>query len=322
MTLYPDAVSHLERLVNLAAALSSAERPLPLREIRRRVPGYAEGESGRRTFERDKVALRDLGFDLHAEPLPGDQDTGYRLRPEDWTIGDLDLQPDEAAALGLAASVARLEGESEDSSSPVQVAARLLGWLPQQGDPTISARLGEVSAVHALVSDAVGRSRPLRFTYRPARGDVEPREVEPYGLVLRHGRWYVIGRDKARDATRVFRLDRVEGDVHAGEPGSFSSPEGFRPDEAVPNEMWESGEPTTTARLVLDADIAWWAVRRLRRHTVIEQRADGSLVVDVELSQMEPFVAFVASLLDRAEILSPPEARQALVRHVRSVLTG
>ena len=32
-------------------------------------------------------------------------------------------------------------------------------------------------------------------------------------MVNRHGRWYVAGHDRDRDAIRVFRLSRIAGEV-------------------------------------------------------------------------------------------------------------
>lgn len=309
-------MSRLERLVNLAAALSHTRTPLTFRQIRSRVPGYAEGEAGRRAFERDKDQLRDLGFDLRPEAGPEDE-VGYRLRPEDWTMGPLDLRPDEAAALSLAASVARLEG---DGPGP-RLASGLGPELREPSQARVGARLGTASPLHAAVSDAVGRHRTLRFRYLPARGTADERQVEPFGVVLRNGHWYVVGRDLSRDGLRAFRLDRIEGEVEAGEPSSFTPPPDFDPASAVPSEPWASADETTVVRLQLDADVAWWARAQLGEHRLVEERPDGTLVVDLDVAIPERFVAFVASLLDAAEILSPPHLRAALVAHAQS-LTG
>jgi proteasome accessory factor B len=307
-------MARLERLVNLLAALSQTRRPLPLREIRKRVPGYGEGEAGRRAFERDKEQLRELGFDLSVIALGPGREASYQLRPEDWTMNELDLEPDEAAALAVAAQVARLEGEGDDPG--MRVAGRLSGFLPDVIDPSFSAHLGSATPLHGAVSDAMARHRRLRFSYRPPSGDAELREVEPYGLVLRNGRWYLVGRDVDRDATRNFRLDRIDGQPEAGEQGAFERPEGFDPASVVPREPWEAGGSSLRVRLALDAELAWWARRQLASAEVVEERADGSVVVEVAAARPEALLGFVASLLDGAEILGPPEMREALVAHV------
>ncbi len=75
---------------------------------------------------------------------------------------------------------------------------------------------------------AVRESVPVRFGYRTlGRPEPEQREVEPWGVVSWHGRWYLVGFDTVRGAERVFRLSRVVGEVEpTGEPGAVTVPEG------------------------------------------------------------------------------------------------
>ena len=300
-------MSRLERLLNLAAALSETRRGLSLEEVRERVPGYSEGQPGRRSFERDKEDLRALGLDISVEDL-GQNERGYRMRPEDWAMGDLDLEPDEAAALVVAASIARLEG----AAGP---AALVGGAGIEKGDPVFFADLGQAGPAHAVAVDAITRRRPLAFTYRG-----EERHLDPYGLVLRNGRWYLVGHDSTRQARRAFRLDRIEGDLDAGPPNSFDLPDDFDPSEAVPGGAGVQEEGATTARLLLDAPVAWWGRRQLGPHRVVEERDDGAMVVEVDTDLPRAFVTFVASLLDEAEILEPEELRRELIDHVRPLV--
>ena len=61
----------LERMMNLAAALLSAERPLTAAQIAERVAGYPPDKVAfRKAFERDKSDLRDLGVPVRMEELP------------------------------------------------------------------------------------------------------------------------------------------------------------------------------------------------------------------------------------------------------------
>src|SRR5690606_228703 len=75
---------------------------------------------------------------------------------------------------------------------------------------------------------AVRDGRTVRFDYRRS-GDDAPasRTVEPWGIVSWRGRWYVVGHDRDRAATRVFRLSRIVGEVRAfGPPGAVTRPDG------------------------------------------------------------------------------------------------
>jgi predicted DNA-binding transcriptional regulator YafY len=66
------------------------------------------------------------------------------------------------------------------------------------------------------VSVGAQESRRVWMRYRTGAGrsaptDVEAteREIDPYGVVYRTGRWYCVGYCHLRTEPRVFRLDRI-----------------------------------------------------------------------------------------------------------------
>ena len=96
-----------ERLVNLVLCLLSTRQFLTAERIRATVPGYADAASDEaffRMFERDKNELRELGVPLETGRRSGfDTADGYRIARQDYELGEIDLEPDEAAAVALAA---------------------------------------------------------------------------------------------------------------------------------------------------------------------------------------------------------------------------
>ena len=62
----------------------------------------------------------------------------------------------------------------------------------------------------ALFSSAAFASRSVALTYRAQSGEETRRRLDPYGLLHRQGRWYVVGHCHLRGAARIFRLDRIE----------------------------------------------------------------------------------------------------------------
>ena len=73
------AMKKLERLLDFVALLLETERPLTRHEIRDALPpgAYAEDdESFRRTFERDKDELRELGLPIVWEAVAGWEASG------------------------------------------------------------------------------------------------------------------------------------------------------------------------------------------------------------------------------------------------------
>jgi proteasome accessory factor B len=72
--------------------------------------------------------------------------------------------------------------------------------------------------------------QPVSFSYRKATGEAATREIEPWAVVSRSGRWYVIGRDRHRQAARVFRLSRIDSNVRrVGRAGQYVVPDDLDP---------------------------------------------------------------------------------------------
>jgi proteasome accessory factor B len=303
----------VERLFNLVAALLETRRPLTREELHRRVPGYPqEREPFRRAFERDKDDLRELGIPLEVEDVPGRDPpiVGYRIPKDEYYLRDPGLEPDELAALHLAAEAVRLEGIEGGG------ALWKLGGVPDD-DSGRDLQRGQPSEVSAIPSDdnlvvlfgAVGERRPASFTYRGTL-----RTVDPYRLDFARGRWYVSGFDHVRGEERNFRLDRIEGDVTTGEPGAFE-----RPSTTVPGARlapWQLGDADAErlmARVLVDPDQAAMARTMVDPAAVVDERVDGSVVIELEVRHRDGFRSFVLDFLEHAEVLEPEVLRDDLV---------
>ncbi len=302
--------------MNLTAALLETPRPLTRAEIRRRVPGYPDGESAfRRAFERDKDDLRQMGVPVVVEEAPGLDPPvdGYRIPKDQYYLRDPGLEPDELAALHLAARAVRLEGMEGGGALwklggvPAATAAERpappsddVVSLP--GDPNLGELFG-----------AVGARRPVTVTYRGAT-----RRVDPYRLDFALGRWYLSGFDHLRDEERNFRVERIEGRVEAGPDGAFE-----RPATGVPGVRlapWQLGEgQPTVARVLVDPDQAGPARAALGPAAAVVDQEDGSMLVELEVTNRAGFRSFVLSFLDHAEVLDPPELRSEIASWLEGV---
>lgn len=303
----------LERLLNLTATLLDTRRPLPLEELAARLePAYpTEKGARRRAFERDKETLRDLGVPITVESVDElGGEPGYRIRPDDYYLPDLGLTADERAALHVAITAVRLEGEAGRQG------LRKLGGV----EGAAAAPLAELESTPALPSlfDAVTKRRSVAFEYRGAA-----RQLEPYGVVHRFGHWYVVGRDRDRGAPRAFRVDRIEGEPAYGPGGEFDTPPDVDPAEYLRDDPLTYGdEQAVTARVLVDAARAAWVVDELGEEAVAERRDDGAVTVTLSVVNREAFRTWVLGLLEHAEVLEPPELRDDTVAWLRALAGG
>ncbi len=307
----------LERLLNLVIALRETRRPLTAAEVRQRVAGYGQDdpESFRRMFERDKADLRDLGVPVEVAVDRFDDTAAYRIDPRRYDLPPVRLEPDELAALAVALAATGLRDDARVGLGKLAVDAGA------DVDDTAAAGLGvDLDSPHrSELLEAVLSRTAVRFAYRPLGRDAAPRTVDPFGLVHRTGRWYLVGRDHDRDDRRSFRLDRIEGRVRtAGPPGGFAAPaEPVAVDQVVPAPR---AQGPATARVAADADVAWLVARRARGGG--EPLADGRTAYRVAVGDPERFTSWVLEHAGGVEVLDPAPLREGVVAAAREALAA
>ncbi|CAM2879891.1 YafY family protein [Prescottella defluvii] len=215
--------------MNLVICLLSTRQFLTAEKIRESVAGYDESASNEafsRMFERDKNELRDLGIPLETGPA-GRFSTveGYRIDRTAYELPDVDLDTAEAAAVAVAV---RLWGSPELMSASQSALMKLrAAGVQVEADldavpvSAIPARTRGSETAMRLLLEAVDAGRVVEFQHRGA--PTEPyvtRTVEPWGVVTLRGRWYLVGHDVDRDATRTFRLSRIGDPVRAVGPSN------------------------------------------------------------------------------------------------------
>jgi proteasome accessory factor B len=308
-----------ERLLSLVVCLLSTRRALTAAQIRASVPGYPDSfEAFKRMFERDKDELRELGIPLETDSASGgDEETGYRIQQEAYELPEITLEPDEAAVLGLAGRVwqrAELDGAATGALLKLRAAGINAEDSTQLG---IEPRVHTGEPAFGPLWQAVRDRRPVTFSYRTAgRIGTLQRRLEPWGVVNRHGRWYVAGHDLDRDAVRVFRLSRIEGQVaFSGPPGSVSVPAGTDVRELVT--AWDSDSPAQrTARLRVRAGTGYG----LRRRALADTPAgDGWDEVRVTFHEVDRFGDYLASFGPDVIAVEPPDLREAVIGRLKGV---
>lgn len=346
----PERVAKSERILNLIAVLLRAEEPVPLTEILGKVTGYddkASRDSLMRRFERDKKVLRDMGIPVeHATGAFGVE--GYTIPRGAYFLDEVRLPP--ASGQILRALFAWAHAGGGELSTDLRTALVKLGYLVDEDDAVPPERAREaidpklergpvVARNLELLSEAIFRRRRVRFRYYSINRDEEQtREIDPYGLgfagqAWNRGAWYLVGHCHLRKAVRVFKVQRIRGEVAFAGPDKdrpdFHIPEGFRVREHLGRTRWEyqdlqsafapTPEEAFTARVRFEAAVAS-EVRALVPSARLVERDDDWEVLDFDVRDRRPFVRFLLRYVPRLQVVSPPDLEGAVRDLAREVL--
>lgn len=310
-----------ERLLNLTFMLLSTSRFIPKEQIRQAIGPYREAPSVdafERMFERDKEELRNLGIDIETGSFDSffDDDPGYRIRRDSAELPEIELTPQEAAAVGVAANVWQHPGLAGDSSRAV-VKLKAAGLVIDPSvlsveEPKLKA---DDPAFDAMLEAATTR-RPVAFGYQRAGFDAEERRVQPWGVLSWRDRWYVGGFDLERNGPRLFRISRVQGAVKfIGEAGSYEVPADANLRDVAAALFRPKPERTAVLR------VAAGRAHGLRATAVTTTALDdGRDEIEVPFALVSDLAALVSSYGDAVIVVGPVDVRDAVVAHLQQAL--
>jgi proteasome accessory factor B len=232
-------------------------------------------------------------------------------------LPDIPLEPDEAAAVGIAARLWRHAGLAAAASSG-------LAKLRASGidiDPHATLSVEPVVTVDPAfvpLAAAARERRVVTFDYRvPEKDAPTRRRLQPWGAVCWRGRWYVVGHDLDRDAPRCFRLSRIVGAVKAtGKPGAYEPPTGV--DLISHVARWSgpvehNGRATVVARPGRAAGLRRWA-----KETVPDP--DGDRLV-LAYADAEGFAGHLVGYGADVRVIDPPEVREMVIQRLKEIAT-
>ncbi|OKI71086.1 helix-turn-helix transcriptional regulator [Micromonospora sp. CB01531] len=311
------------RLISLVLLLQSRET-MTAAELAR------ELEVSERTVYRDVLALSAAGVPVYADRgraggyrLLG----GYRTRLTGLTRDEAEVLflaglPGPAGDMGLADAVAAAELKVLAAlppslrDAPARTGQRfhldVPGWFRQSEPPAWLTELAR----------AVWRDRVVELRYRRGEREVT-RTVQPYGLVLKSGIWYLVGR--VGDGYRTYRVDRVVGVEVGG--ATFDRDEGF--DLGA---YWRE-QAEAFLRDMLRAEVkvrlspaGLRALRHLADAPFVYDEAvgaaegpdgQGRMVLRLPVESVEVAYAQLLSLGPEVEVLDPPELRERFAEAAR-----
>ncbi len=274
-------------------------------------------EVSERTVQRDVEALVAAGIPVRSTRGPAGGyrlDGGYRTR-----LTGVGL--DEAGALaflGLAGPAQQLGLGEVLEGARIKVWASLTGEARERAgrtaerfhlDPVRWYGTPEPVPCLTALADAVWRDRRVRLEY-VRDGRATTRDVDPLGLVLAAGDWYLVAlRDGQR---RTYRVSRVRSVDPLDEP--VRRPDGFDLAHSWARARREFEEERTAVEVTLR--IAATALPRLRKQVPVHGQDRIPLTATGEVELTVPFEdeawAFEAILSFGAavEVLGPPAMRR------------
>ncbi|MGB2572118.1 helix-turn-helix transcriptional regulator [Micromonospora citrea] len=282
-------------------------------------------EVSERTVQRDVEALVAAGIPVRSARGPAGGyrlDRGYRTK-----LTGVGL--DEAGALaflGLAGPAQQLGLGEMLEGARIKVWASLTGEARERAGRTAerfhldpSRWYGTPEPVPCLtaLADAVWRDRRVRLRY-VRDGRATTREVDPLGLVLAAGDWYLVAlRDGRR---RTYRVSRVRTVAPLDEP--VRRPVGFD----LAGSWAESRRELERERTAVEVTVrvAPGALPRLRRllpvhgQTGVEVTATGWVEVTIPFESESWAGEALLSLGAAVEVLRPTAMRERVARELRA----
>ncbi|GAA2306851.1 YafY family protein [Nonomuraea roseoviolacea subsp. roseoviolacea] len=315
------------RLVSILLLLQTRGR-MTARELAERL------EVSVRTIYRDVESLHAAGIPLYGDAGPRG---GYRLL-DGYRTRLTGLTADEAESLFLAG----LPGPAAELGlGAVMTAAqlKLMAALPVE----LRDRAGRIQERFLLdapswyrdaepvthlpaVAAAVWEEHAVRVRYRRWKAPQEvERRLEPYGLVVKAGRWYVVARCGGQ--VRTYRVSQIL-ELHPLREERFVRPPGF--DLAA---QWEAYRAEFEARLRRGEAVVRLSPRGLERvpdlmtpgvvaavrATAAPPDAEGWTRVTVPIESVGHATGELLRLGADVEVLEPPELRHALAATARAL---
>jgi predicted DNA-binding transcriptional regulator YafY len=306
--------------------LSPTARALRTLEILQNRPGTTADDLARRLGVTERAARRYVGIlreaGIPVESMRGPHGgyrlgRGTRLPPIVFSQAEalilvmavLDAPPGDELLAGALGKVIRALPDGIGRQ-----AAALREHAAAASDPQ-SAR-PDPGMVSTLVAAVAARNVAL-VTYRGENGSEWTSEVDPWAVVVRHGRWYLLCRSHRADAIRTYRIDRIRAVEQTQE--QCEPPEGLDPVAVLEENLGKGWDFAT--RVVFDAPmdkVAPWIRPPMGR---LEPLGDGCVLVGSTRNPAMYAGEWLATVPFAFRVEGGPELRDA-VAEVAARLTA
>jgi predicted DNA-binding transcriptional regulator YafY len=270
---------------------------------------FATYDTNERTLQRDLSQLRkigkELGFTISTLKDGRVELMSFDRRPR--RLDDAKAETDQLLArLGAAFGepLLRQLGSIAKRSDSAESFIRFSTPLIVAG----SRVAGITTALREAMLSATGRCK-VRFRYCGRDGSIKERLVEPAHIVVRSGRYYLVGYDNGQRGWRVFALDMIENTpARAGTIAKIRSvPAEYDSDDAIG--FIKSGGATHAVTVSVAASVAGSVSSRVwQREQIVEVLPDGGALITFQVSDIGEVVRWAFGFAPDAVIVAPPEA--------------
>jgi len=275
-------------------------------------------EISKRTIYRDMQALSESGVPVIASPGQGfTLMEGYFLPPlslttdeaislvlgSDWVMQTFDADYQQAASTAFNKIIAILPARMRSEVDDLQQSLRFIA-LNQFSNPALIRQ----------VRRAVVQKQQIHFTYhaRSADGTPTERTIDPYGLVWVNQRWILMAYCHMRQASRNFRLDRIEDLSFTGR--TFERPANFRMEDSDPAERQQ------VVKVLFKPEVARWVQEQPHYfQTRAEMRPDG-LLIEFHVRHENEIFQWVLGWGANATVIEPESLQMRIIEESKRIL--
>ncbi|MGO8959416.1 MAG: helix-turn-helix transcriptional regulator [Streptosporangiaceae bacterium] len=305
----------------MAGDVSPTARALLALEAIQNNPGITAQRLGDRLEVTERAARRYVAIlreaDLPIESVSGPYGgyrvgRGMRLPPLMFTA---------AEAMGLAMAVLEGHRNAADPTDPVGSAlAKIARALPERLAGTVRfvrevpvpPLAPETRASPELITQLIeccSAARRLRLEYRMGRPADLVMEVDPWAVVLRHSRWYLLSWSHAKQARRVLRVDRIAAIEVL--PGTFAPPSELDALRALEEHLSQGWRYPVDVLVYASIDETSRWVRRSLAH--LEPDDEGRTRLLATTDEPDWYARQLAAIPAPFRVLGSPQLQRAIV---------
>ncbi|MBM9537899.1 helix-turn-helix transcriptional regulator [Desulfobulbus alkaliphilus] len=297
------------------ARLLFIDRKIREKKFPNRTTLAREWEVSAKTIGRDLEYMR---YQLDAPLAYASRERGYYYTEEQYRLPAMDIRESDLFAIYLADKLLAQYENTPIHASLTSVFSKIEASLPDKlatGPGSDQARFTVfppfatviLPEVLATVFACLRHSIRMEIDYKNPGGTPVRRRVDPYHGVRFEGDWYVVGYCHLRQAVRTFSLARIRAVRQLDE--RFAIPADFDFSKLCGSHFgvyW--GKEEIVVRILFASGVADY-IRERRWHPsqIMEERADGSLILTLTVNHLLELMRWILSWGDGAQVLEPEE---------------